>query len=188
MTGARSIKIGQLGPRSTGNGKHGCGAQTHYSPFSQVASLISIACGTEDFSAMLNEIGDASGGDGSITDQVQSDSDLTRATCRVYCSQLDYTPCNGLVNEQDIVSVEASLILLGCEGRLTYAEMRVVSNCWSDTIPSVQCAGKLQASRLLKRRGTFQSRVRGGLRRAPFAPTDRLNRLSPRSSLRLAPN
>ena len=56
--------------------------KAHYSPFSQVASLISIACGTEDFSAMLNEIGDASGGDGSITDQVQSDSDLTRATCR----------------------------------------------------------------------------------------------------------
>ena len=31
------------------------------------------------------------------------------------------------VNQQYIVSVEASLILLGCEGRLTYAEMRVVS-------------------------------------------------------------
>ena len=61
---------------------YGRGGQTHYSPFSQVASLISIACGTEDFSAMLNEIADASGGDGSITDQVQSDFDLTRATCR----------------------------------------------------------------------------------------------------------
>ena len=40
---------------------YGRGGQTHYSPFSQVASLISIACGTEDFSAMLNEIGDALG-------------------------------------------------------------------------------------------------------------------------------
>jgi hypothetical protein len=61
------------------------------------------------------------------------------------------------VSQQYIGSVEASLVLLGCEGRLTYAEMRVVSNCWSDTIPSVQCAGKLQAGRLLKRRGTFQT-------------------------------
>ncbi len=93
---------------------------------------------------------------GSITDQVQSDSDLTHATCRgdmlTGLNTMQWT-----VNQQYIVSVEASLILLGCEGRLTYAEMRVVSNCWSDTIPSVQCAGKLQAGRLLKRRGTFQT-------------------------------
>ena len=61
------------------------------------------------------------------------------------------------VSQQYIGSVEASLVLLGCEGRLTYAEMRVVSNCWSDTVPSVQCAGKLHTGRVLKRRGTFQA-------------------------------
>ena len=60
------------------------------------------------------------------------------------------------VSQQYIGSVEASLVLLGCEARLTYAEMRVVSNCWSDTIPSVQCAGQLKAGRLLNRRGTLQ--------------------------------
>jgi hypothetical protein len=49
------------------------------------------------------------------------------------------------VNQQYIVSVEASLILLGCEGRLTYAEMRVVSNCWSDTIPS--CSALVSSKR-----------------------------------------
>ena len=58
----------------------------------------------------------------------------------------------------------------GCDGRLTYAEMRVVSNCWSDTIPSVQCAGQLQAGRLLNRRGTFQM-CRYGPAAHPFAPT-----------------
>jgi hypothetical protein len=61
------------------------------------------------------------------------------------------------VSQQYIASVEASLVRLGGDGRLTYAEMRVVSNCWSDTIPSGQCAGQLQAGRLLKRQGTLQT-------------------------------
>ena len=46
-------------------------------------------------------------------------------------------------SQQYIASVEASLVLPGCEGRLTCAAMRVVSNFWPDTIPSVQCAGQL---------------------------------------------
>jgi hypothetical protein len=61
------------------------------------------------------------------------------------------------VGQQYVASVEASLVRLGCDGRLTYAEMRVVSNCWSDTIPSVQCAAQVKAGRALKRRGTLQT-------------------------------
>jgi hypothetical protein len=112
-----------------------------------------------DVSVVLNEIDDASGR------KRNPGLSVIGSICapRAGLASITHDPVTGLntmqwtVSQQYIASVEASLVRLGCDRRLTYAEMRAVSNCWTDTIPPVQCAGQLQAGRLLKRRGTLQT-------------------------------